>query len=81
MSDYTHDQDRFFDDLLDLARIREAAERDRRLNALVEQSGKTRAFILRLRADIIRYAVEHNRMQVAEAEAVVDGLLGLEPSN
>jgi len=38
----TGNQDRFFDDLLELAKIRAADERERRLRALMERGGRSR---------------------------------------
>ncbi len=85
MSDYDErlkDEERFAHDMDDLARIREAAEWERRLRQLVTSLGKTKKTVLHYRSRLIRNAITLKPdMSEAAATAWVDSVIGLEPPN
>ena len=81
MSDYKTDQDRFLDNLVDLATFREAAERERRLKALMKQNGRSRQQLMAFREQLVRHCVENRGMTEAKAIETADVVLYWEPSN
>ncbi len=85
MSDYDDDlkdEEQWARDLDDLPMIREAAEWERRLRALVSRTGKNREIVLSYRLRLVRKAVKFRPdMPEAQASAWVDRVIGLEPAH
>jgi hypothetical protein len=80
--DYRRDEERFAQELDDLAKIRESMEWERRLKQLVDRLGKTRKTVLAYRARLIRNAMQlRPDLSEAQASAWVDSIIGLEPAN
>ena len=81
MSDYKDEHDRFYRDLDDLGKIREAAAKERRLKELAVRLGKSQSVLLKQREAFILKAVDQLGISRVAAEAILDVAIGLEPPN
>jgi hypothetical protein len=80
--DYLKDQEQWAKDLDELAKIREAAEWERRLKALMARTGRSRKTVLSTRSRLIQNAMKlRPDLSESQATAWVDSVVGLDPAN